>query len=230
MPIEAELRPVDLLMNNVTSRLRLRRMHIDGESPCPVWKVLVIGGGAAVGKTTVARELAVRYRVSVLPIDAIWISLKAATDPASSPELHYFDPPQEEVLKRTPEYLRDLHIKSARSISETLDPVIEYLLWEQSPVILEGAWITPAVAARWTKQYESVRAVFIHEPDVDEVLAAMLARSGERNATPRKRVISKVCWLFGNWVREQALANGLPVVNVHPRDTLTERVLKAVSC
>ncbi len=191
--------------------------------------MLVIGGGAAVGKTTVARELAVRYRVSVLPIDAIWISLKAATDPTSSPEFHYFDPPQEELLKRTPEYLCDLHIKSAWAISETLDPVIEYLLWEQSPVILEGAWITPAVAGRWTKQYESVRAVFIHEPDVDEVLAAMLARSGERSPTHLKKVISKVCWLFGNWVREQALAERLPMVTAPPRRTLTERVLAAAS-
>ena len=35
-------------------------------------------------------------------------------------------------------------------------------------------------------------------------------------------------WLFGNWVREQALLNGLPVVDAHPRASLAERVLAAV--
>ena len=196
----------------------------------PPWKVLVIGGGAAVGKTTVARDLAARYGVSVLPIDAIWLSLKAATDPESHPALHYFDPPEKEIFGLTPEYLCERHKRSAQAISATLDPVVEYLSSEWSPVILEGAWITPAVAARWTNQYEALRTVFIYEPDVDEVLEAMLARSGTRSPTPRKRVISKVCWLFGNWVREQALIEGLPVVNAPPRSTLTERVLAAVSC
>ena len=35
-------------------------------------------------------------------------------------------------------------------------------------------------------------------------------------------------WLFGNWVREQALLNGLHVVDIHPRVSLAERVLAAV--
>ena len=58
----------------------------------PSWTVLVIGGGAAVGKTTAARAVAARYGVSVLPVDALWVALKAATNPASHPELHYFRP------------------------------------------------------------------------------------------------------------------------------------------
>ena len=82
------------------------------------------------------------------------------------------------------------------------------------------------IAARWSRQNEGLRAVFIHEPDVDEVLAAMVARSG--TLTPRKKVSSKVCWLFGNWVREQAMAEGLPVVEAPPRATLAERVLAAM--
>lgn len=193
----------------------------------PTWKVLVIGGGAAVGKTTTARAVAERYDVSVLPVDAIWFALKAATNPSSHPELHYFDPSDSE-LALAPERLCERHIKGAQTISQAMDPVIEYYLWERWPVVLEGAWITPAEAGRWTRQYEAVRVVFIHEPDVDEVLAGMLARSGRQNPTPRKKVLSEVCWLFGNWVREQALAEGLPVVDAPPRATLTERVLAAI--
>ena len=96
-------------------------------------------------------------------------------------------------------------------------------------MILEGAWITPAVAAQRTRQYEGVRTVFIHETGVNQVLSAMVARSGAKDPTPRKKVIAEVCWLFGNWVREQAIIEGLPVVDAAPRGTLTERVLAATS-
>ena len=191
----------------------------------------MIGGSAAVGKTTAARAVAARYCVSVLPVDAFWLALKAATNSGSHPELHYFDPSDEGMFGLTAEYLCERHIKSAEAISQAMDPVIEYYLWERWPVIVEGAWITPAAARRWTRQSEAVRALFIHEPDMDEVLAAMIARSGKRNPTPRKKGkgLSEVLWLFGNWVREQALAERLPVVDTRPRTTLADRVLAATS-
>ena len=66
------------------------------------WTVLLIGGAAGVGKTTAARDLAARCGVSVLPTDAIWLALKAATDPTSYPELHYFDPPDAEWQRHKP--------------------------------------------------------------------------------------------------------------------------------
>ena len=71
--------------------------------------------------------------------------------------------------------------------------------------------------------------LFIHETEVDQVLSAMVARSGAKDPTPRKKVIAEVCWLFGIWVREQAIVEGLPVVDAAPRGTLTERVLAATS-
>ena len=191
------------------------------------WKVLLLGGAANVGKTTTAREVAVRCGVSVLPIDAIWLALKAATDPTSYPELHYFDPPDPEWRDHSAEYWCDRHIESAKAISSAMDPVIEYYRSEQWPVIVEGAWITPMDAARWSRQYEGLRAVFIHEPE--ELGAYLLSRGMSKEGQLRDHR-GETFWLFGNWVREQALANGLAVVNVHPRDTLAERVLKAASC
>ena len=124
------------------------------------WTVLLIGGGAAVGKTTAAKAVAERCGVSVLPADAIWFALKAVTDPISHPELHYFDPTDEE-LALTTQCLCERHVESAQAISKAMDPVIEYYLWERWPVIVEGAWITPLAASRWTRQNEGVRAVFI---------------------------------------------------------------------
>ena len=194
----------------------------------PTWTVLVIGGGAAVRKTTAARAIGARYQASVLPVDGVWLALKAVTNPASHPELHYFDPPDSELTFPV-EQLCERHIRSAEALSRAMAPVIEYYLWEQWPVVLEGAWITPAAARRWALRCESLQAVFVHEPDVEEVLAAMLVRSGRRRPTGRKRVLSEVCWLFGNWVLEQAEVEGFPVVEARPRATLAERVLAAIA-
>lgn len=188
------------------------------------WKVLLLGGAAGVGKTATARELAVRCGVSVLPTDSIWLALKAATDAASYPELHYFDPPDSEWKQLNAEYWCDRHIESAKAISSAMDPVIEYYLSEQWPVIVEGAWITPVDAARWSRQHEGLRAVFIHEPE--DLRSYLLSRGISKEGQIRDHR-GETFWLFGNWVRAQALANGLPVVDAYPRASLAQRVLEA---
>ena len=118
------------------------------------------------------------------------------------------------------EYWCERHITSAQAISLAMNPVIEYYLSERWPVIVEGAWITPADAARWTRQHEGLRTVFIHERE--DLRTYLLSRPDQ--LTEHR---GETFWLFGNWVREQALLNGLPVVNVHPRASLAERVLAA---
>lgn len=125
------------------------------------------------GKTTAATDVAARYGCSVLSVDAIWLALKAVTSRDSDPELHYFELSDEE-LSLAAECLCELHIECSLTISQAMDPVIEHLLWEQKhlptgqrPIVLEGAWITPAAAGRWTHQYKAVRAAFIHEPKRD---------------------------------------------------------------
>ncbi len=60
----------------------------------------------------------------------------------SYPELHYFDPPDAEWQTHKAEYWCERHIKSAKAISQAMDPVIEYYLSERWPVIVEGTWIT----------------------------------------------------------------------------------------
>ena len=54
------------------------------------------------------------------------------------------------------------------------------------------------------------------------------ARGSAVTLTRRKRALSEVCWLFGNWVREQAEAEGFPVVKARPHAALAERVLAAI--
>ena len=160
----------------------------------PWWSVLLLGGAANVGKTTTARDLAARCGASVLPVDAIWHALKAATDPASYPELHYFDPPDSEWRRLGAEYWCERHIRSADAISSAMDAIIEYYVSERWPAIVEGAWITPADAARWSRQYEACERCSSTSPKTlgltffrggTEVLSIAAKRSGLRQLGAR---------------------------------------------
>ncbi len=54
------------------------------------WRVLLIGGSSAIGKTTVARDLGRRLGVSVIPADDIRLAVQQLIPLERSPTLHYF--------------------------------------------------------------------------------------------------------------------------------------------
>jgi hypothetical protein len=37
-----------------------------------------------------------------------------------------------------------------------------------------------------------------------------------------------MAWRYGNWLRDGALAHGLPVVEARPRNTLVDRIMQAI--
>ena len=127
----------------------------------PPWKVLVIGGRCCCWEnhcgqrpSRAIRRFRSPHRCDLATPSRPLPTLRPTQNCTTSTR------PEKEIFGLTPEYLCERHIRSAQAISATLDPVVEYLSWEWSPVILEGAWITPAVAARWTNQYEALRTVF----------------------------------------------------------------------
>jgi 2-phosphoglycerate kinase len=94
-------------------------------------------------------------------------------------------------------------------------------------MLLEGAWITPEAAARRRDTSPATGAVFIHEPDEDEVLASMVARQIRDHPSERQMRLAAMAWRYGNWIRDGARKNGVPVVDARPRATLVDRIIVA---
>jgi len=199
----------------------------------PGWQVLLLGGGAAVGKSTAAARIARGVDAVLVPTDMVWLALQAVTNAKEHPELHYFDPSVAD-LSLGPERLWERHIKTASAVSECLEPVVGSLLRNDGRAVVEGAWITPQFAC--FRSYDGVeasgrvRAVFIHEPDLAEVLLAMARRRGLSEPTDFQRAIARVCWLHGNWLAQQANTLGVPVVSARPQRDLVRRILAAAPC
>jgi 2-phosphoglycerate kinase len=202
------------------------------------WKVLLIGGSSAIGKTTIARSLGHRLGVSVIPADDIRLAIQQMISPAQQPALHYFytDP---HIWQRAPDVLRDAFIAISDAVSPALESVVAHhvVVPEVGPIIMEGDNVLPAMAARrrfsdinhfaGLERGDSVRAVFLVEPDEDALMDNARARGRGFPNLPleEQRTIIRASWLYGQWLHQEAQTHGLPVAPVRPWDTVTDRIL-----
>jgi 2-phosphoglycerate kinase len=129
-------------------------------------------------------------------------------------------------MARGPDHLAKLHIETAEAMTGALEGFIDRELREGHRFVFEGAWITPEMAARKSVS-QQVRAIFIDEPEEQEILASMLQRSKRTEPLPRQLSLAAMAWRYGNWLREQTERLGLPSVLARPRETLVERILEA---
>jgi 2-phosphoglycerate kinase len=205
------------------------------------WRVLLIGGSSAAGKTVVAQELARRFGVSVLLVDDVRLAIQQVTTPAQIPDLHIFVSDQE-AAQRTPELMRDGLVAVGRAIAPALKIVVAHhvVVPGAGPIIIEGDGILPELASQrrfdelkhfWGLQTgREVRAVFLFETDEETIFQNMHTRDrGFQDLAPdEQRTIARASWLYGQWLRQEALAHELPIVPARPWATLTERVLAAI--
>lgn len=205
----------------------------------PGWKVLLIGGCAGVGKTSIARTLAERFRTSMMLTDDIRLALQEMTTPEQQPDLHAFAN-ERQVRKLTAEQTRDRLIAVANAMQPALRTICAYhtFVVDAEPIIIEGENVVPQLAAdrrfRGLKTFGDVnagpndlRAVFLYEPDEQTLLSMMREHNARFRELPNKEQerMAKANWLYGLWLKEEAERVKLPVVTVRPWTTLLERVL-----
>jgi 2-phosphoglycerate kinase len=193
------------------------------------WDVLLVGGAAGVGKTAVSYPLAHRHRAGLTEVDDIVEAIERLTTPEQQPVLHYWSTHPDETTSWSAERILEQHLAVANVLSPAVEAVVANHLRFGPPVVLEGDYLLPALAAQASFDEVPadgrVRAVFVHEPEESQVLANFLAREpDEGEQTGRARV----SWLYGQWLAHQATALGLPVVTARPWETLLTRATDAI--
>jgi 2-phosphoglycerate kinase len=191
----------------------------------PEWRVLLLGGTTASGKSTTGRLLATALGIPCLSADSVWRAVLALTTAETHPALHQW--PRPEVVPDDPEHLLKVHIEEAETLTPALEAFINWEMKEGNRFIFQGAWITPELAARLCASSNEVRAVFLDEAEESDIMASMLERSKRSEPDARQLVVARVGWLYGNWLRDGAKKHGLPLVAARPRETLVERIIAA---
>ncbi|MEV0449935.1 hypothetical protein [Streptomyces sp. NPDC050600] len=182
----------------------------------PEWRVLIVGGASGMGKTRVSRDLARRYGVPVVELDDIVEALVAVTRPEHLPEVHYWRT-HPEAAHREPEFVVERQIAIARALAPAVEAVVANHVETDTPVILEGDYVLPGLAAAGGP----VRGVVVHEDSEARVVSNYLAREPQEGPQHHRARISV---LYGRWLAGQARAAGVPVVAPRPWSDLPRRV------
>jgi 2-phosphoglycerate kinase len=202
----------------------------------PPWSALLLGGISGTGKSTVARQLGLRFGIPWLQVDLFRLAFQhsQATLPRGNDDLSLFwNVP--DVWTRPPERLRDALIGTGEAMSPAVEIIAASQVDHAGPAIFEGDCILPSVSAypllRGRVASGQVALAFLIEPDEEVLLGTLLARGRgmETRGAAEQRTEARAKWLFGQWLADEAHRYGLPVLAPQPWETLAERIVAATS-
>lgn len=185
------------------------------------------------GKTTVAKAIALEMGRPLLQVDDLWLAMRQVVPPDVLPALHAFSAPR--TFDASPDDLFERKVELAQLMSSALEVVVANHLRNADPVVIEGVWITPTLASQRVFGDQScateVRAVFIDEDDEQALLASMIARGRgiETWTVAEQRTMSAMQARYATWIRREATRLSLPRVAARPQATLLERVRGALT-
>jgi 2-phosphoglycerate kinase len=182
------------------------------------WFVLLIGGPSGVGKTTVAAQVARRLDVPWLMVDDLRLALMRSGLPIpDNPCAEAFDP-------------EDGLVAVGEAVAPAIEVVIENHVDQRIPVVIEGDGILPSLFERESVRTRAtngrIRAVYLTEPDPEELYANLVAR-GANGWREDLRWYARRSATYGEWLTAEAERRGLPTVPARPWETLVDRILTA---
>ncbi|MFE6666820.1 AAA family ATPase [Streptomyces sp. NPDC057697] len=195
------------------------------------WDILLIGGASGIGKSRAAAQLAggaAGSRAFVVEFDDVVGALEAMTTAEHHPALHHFEAvPDQERL--TVEQVLDLQIATAEALEPAVLGVVRNRLTVDVPAVIEGDYLTPAAAAEAIREGRAsgrrVRAVFLHEPDPEQIVANYADREPDSG---EQRHRARVGAAYSHWLADEAARHGLPVVECRPWAGLPARLARAL--
>ena len=184
------------------------------------WIVTLVCGASGTGKSCVARPLAARYGVPLAEADDIVTALQAITTPQQQPMLHFWET-HPEARDWAPERIAARHFEVASALRRAYAAVIADRVEFAAPVVFEGDYLLPELAA---EAGIAVRAVVLDEQNEDQIAANYLRR--EPGGPQRGR--ARVSALVSAELARRARRCGVPVVPARPWSDGLERVDKAL--
>jgi 2-phosphoglycerate kinase len=188
--------------------------------------VVLIGGAPGVGKTSVARPLALRLGMELTHVDDFHMVLERMTTPDQYPAVHEWRLYPERVLSLDGPGMIEHTRQVSQVMAQAIAPVIADRLESQVRSVFEGDFIQPAFAASRTFEAEHaagrVTSVFLYDT-LDQFASNIRAREGEEQ--PRRAAIS---WDYSEWLRRECERDGVASIPARPWASAVDRALAAI--
>src|SRR3712207_1057290 len=132
-------------------------------------RLILIGGSAGSGKTSVARTLSGQLGAGWLQLDTVWIAMRAAAE-QRSPAFELLDVAGR--MRRggdSDDELLAAHVAASQAVCAVLPAVFNFEVDTHSVVVADGAWLLPSFVAALELPRTEVRCVFLQHADVNGV-------------------------------------------------------------
>jgi 2-phosphoglycerate kinase len=195
-------------------------------------RVLLIGGSSGGGKTSVAKQLGLRWGASWLHVDDIRLAFqRSRVTLLERTEALYFFEETPNIWEMPPERLCDGLIGVGQMLSPALEVIIENHVDTVAPVVIERDAILPSLLSRPSVRDRvsqgHVRAVFLVETQEEVLFANIVARGRGMDGRPETelRTEAQAKWFYGHWLADETQRYSLPVLEPRPWSTLVERIV-----
>jgi 2-phosphoglycerate kinase len=191
-------------------------------------QVLLLGGASGTGTTRLSYRLARELGFGITEVDDFQVVLERMTTPQQQPALHFWRT-HPDPGSLSAEEIQEQGLDILQVMMPALDAVIENHLEAGTPILLEGDFIHPALAAQdaFGEQPNGgrVRGLFLYESEEDQVVRNFLEREP---ATGPQHTRARVSALRTEWLREVCTQLGIPALPARPWDSLLDRALASL--
>jgi 2-phosphoglycerate kinase len=191
-------------------------------------RLLLVGGSAGSGKSTVARPLASQLGAGWLQLDTIWVALKTAAGPGTPAYDELAVDQRMADENDADEAILAALIAAAETICRVLPEVFAFELTTHGVLVVDGAWLVPSFVAGLALDDTDVAAIYLQHASPDGVTTALAPRLAGRERQARHVRMDRRILQYGAWLAAEARRHGFPVLDPLPFETLDARVIYAL--
>jgi hypothetical protein len=125
-------------------------------------RLLLVGGSAGSGKSTVARSLASQLGAGWLQLDTVWVALKAAAGPGTPAYDELAIDQRMADENDSDEAILAALVAAAETVCRVLPEVFAFELATHGVLVVDGAWLVPSFVAGLALDDTDVAAIYLH--------------------------------------------------------------------